>query len=109
MKRSMILIWDCTLFLGFYTSFWSYDFRSATRLIIVFVVVFALNILRQIFAKRSIKNKEEYFMLIDEYSAYQVYYKAIVMNLVFADPEILLKKLAEMTFAGKFTKADEEF
>ena len=48
-------------------------------------------------------------MLIDEYSAYQVYYKAIVMNLVFADPEILLKKLAEMTFAGKFTKADEEF
>lgn len=105
MKRSMILIWDCTLFLGFYTYFWSYDFQSATRMIIVF----ALNILRQIFAKRSIKNKEEYFMLLDEYSAYQVYYKAIVMNLGFADPEILLKKLAEMTFAGKFTKADEDF
>lgn len=48
----MILIWDCTLFLGFYTYFWSYDFQSDTRMIIVFVVVFALNILRQIFAKR---------------------------------------------------------
>jgi len=70
------------------------------------------------------------FVLKDEYRTFQVDYENIVdwvllpkqigvldktqpenkyicVNLVFSDPEVLLKKLSEMTFSGKFDQTDK--
>lgn len=77
--------------------------------------------------RRLYKETDEYFFLDGQYVAYQVDFEDIVdwvpfskqigvldrtienspyicVNLKFANPEILLRKLAEMTFSGKFNQ-----
>ena len=79
--------------------------------------------------RRLYREKDEYFFLDGQYIAFQVEYEDIIdwiplskqigvrdgtteddlyicINLKFAEPEILFRKLLEMTFAGKFKNTD---
>lgn len=80
--------------------------------------------------KKYYEETDEYFYLNGQYQVDYIYYENItdwvplkkqigvldptqsedqyvIVNFVFHDPEILLEKLANMTFAGKFEQADE--
>lgn len=79
--------------------------------------------------RRLYREKDEYFFLDGQYIAFQMEYEDIIdwiplskqigvrdgtteddlyicINLKFAEPEILFRKLLEMTFAGKFKNTD---
>lgn len=123
-----------TLLMGF-MAFLGFVMKDAEMAIVssVLTVIFLAILFGM---RRKFKNYyeeyEEYFWLKDQYAVDRIYYenitdwiplkkqigvldatqlenRYIVVNLVFHDPEILLKKLAEMTFSGKFKQTAQNY
>lgn len=111
-------------------------FIQETEMTIVFLVMTVIFTVIVLFLKRqydiSYQENSEYFILKAQQKEYKVFYENIVdwqpsfneirildktkadnkyirVNIAMLKPEILLRKIAEMTFAGKFYRLDNEY